>query len=123
MTSPMKRLPAAFKAVVLDYVSNQSVKREAESIARKADKVARVLKSDLVEAMDGSQVAICGNAVLTLTNVPGSEAKLTLSDGTVIPWADVTSFSIGKKVYRAADVSDVQGGRAGYDKLTVTGSV
>lgn len=114
--------PKTWLQKVQDYARAKREHSRLEGEARAAKSVVDAAKSELLAAMQDHPAALCGTAVLTRKDVKPSAATLTLSDGRVIRWNEVTSILVGNVTVPAAAVAKMYGGRDGYVSLDVAGA-
>lgn len=114
--------PKTWKAKILAYLNAKRIKKEADAASRIQDQIIKQLKYELREAMQGAPVAQCGNALLSEKTTAGSPAALTLTDGSSIMFADVTSILVGNRTIERSQIAKIFGGREGSVDVTVAGN-
>lgn len=120
-TSILKLPPKAWEAKIRDYAIARQTQKESEAAARAAGSVRTPLRDELLFAMGDSPAAICGDIVLTVKRSAGAAAALTLTDGSKVPWATVTSLLVGNRTIPVGDIKTLFGGRDGSVDVDVTG--
>ncbi len=121
VTTEIKRLPESMLPTVREYAAAVQAKKEADAASRAAENVIKGRKAAISAAMEGATTAICGHAVLTLSQTADAPAALTLKTGEKIQWALVSGLTVGNQYVAAENVYTIFGGRAGSTKLEVKG--
>lgn len=86
-------------------------KANVDKAAREADGTWKTALAEILVALNGARGATCGSLVVTRKETAASAATLTLTDGTVVKWADVTSLNVGRRKIEAEHIAKLYGGR------------
>lgn len=117
----LKLNPKTWEDKIKDYATARQTQKDSEAAARAAQGVRTPLRDEILFAMGDSPAAICGNIVLTVKRSAGAAAALTLTDGSKIPWASVTSLLVGNRTIPVSDIKTLFGGRDGSVDIDITG--
>jgi len=120
-TPKMPRLPASYLPMITEYAGAVERKKTADAESRAAESVVKQHRATLAAAMDGATTAICGHAVLTLSQTADQAAALTLTSGEKVLWSGVTSVLVGNRHIPMAEIQTLFGGRSGSLRLDVKG--
>jgi len=120
-TSIVRLAPAKWRDKIAAAADLRRAKSEADKAAREADSLWRQAKAEIIGALNGAPGATCGGAIITVKETASSEATITLSDGSVVKWADVHSVTIGNKQVAAKDVAKLYGGRSQSEDVAFAG--
>jgi hypothetical protein len=121
-STAIKRLPASLSAIVRNYRDARADKKRLDAEARKATDTVKKLQDTILEAMAGETTCAIGKAYVTVKTTSAAVATITMPDGEVIPWANVTSILVGNRTYKTTGAK-LYGGRSASAAIEVAGEI
>jgi len=113
--------PKTWRDELVRAAGLRRAKTVADKAAREADSTWKTVMAKILAALNGAPGATCGGLVVTRKDTVASPATLTLTDGTVVKWADVTSVSIGRQKIDASQIAKLYGGRDASVSVEIAG--
>jgi len=109
---PMIRLsPKTWRARLAAAAELRRRKAEIDKSAREIDKIWKDERDAIRDAIGPSSGAVCDDVVVTLKTTAASVPTLTLADGRVVKWSDVSAVIAGREKIQASEIKSVYGGR------------
>lgn len=114
------RIHKKFEEVFRSYATIlKPRKQETAKAADAAKKLYNVACGGILELLEDNDSAQCGNYLIDTKYNAEAGRTITLYNGRVIDFNQVTYIMVGNETIKPEDIKTIYGGRAGYTEINV----